>query len=128
MKNIVTAFSSFSVKDIDEAKAFYKDTLGLEVNEDNKMHLLNIILPGTSIMLYPKPDHKPAAFTVCHIVVKDIEIAVDEAIEKGVTFIQYDEPMKTTEKGIYHGQYGETLAWFTDPSGNILAFVQYTTK
>ncbi|HTI59338.1 VOC family protein [Mucilaginibacter sp.] len=118
------AFSSFSVDDIEKAKDFYQNTLGLEVKTINVgIDMLQIHTTGNNpIMVYPKDDHKPATFTVLNFPVDDLEKAVDELIARGVTFEQYDwGDMKTDEKGIMRGNgYGPDIAWLSDPAGNII--------
>jgi len=115
------AFSSFSVNDMEMAKQFYGQTLGLKVDESEEGLELH---PGnTSVFIYPKPNHKPASFTVLNFLVEDIDSAVDELKQKGVTFEKYEGEIKTDEKGI-HRNGGPTIAWFTDPAGNILSVVE----
>jgi predicted enzyme related to lactoylglutathione lyase len=123
------AVSSFSVDDIAKAKQFYGETLGLEVKEDAKMGMLTIHLKtGGEIMIYPKPNHEPATFTVLNFPVDDIEQAVQELGEKGVEFEHYTEgPVKTDDKGIARGKeagMGPDIAWFKDPAGNVLAVLE----
>ena len=120
------AFSSFSVDDLQKAKEFYGQTLGLEVSEVSEMNgLLELHLAGGArVLIYPKPNHTPATFTVLNFVVDDVEQAVDALAGRGVRFEQYDEPnLKTDEKGIARGE-GPTIAWFQDPAGNILSVVE----
>lgn len=120
------AFSSFSVDDLQKAKEFYGQTLGLEVAEVSEMNgLLELRLAGGGrVLIYPKPNHTPATFTVLNFVVDDVEQAVDALAGRGVRFEQYDEPnLKTDEKGIARGE-GPTIAWFQDPAGNILSVVE----
>ncbi|HLR05682.1 MAG TPA: VOC family protein [Pyrinomonadaceae bacterium] len=115
------AFSSFSVDDLQKAKQFYGQTLGLKVKESKEGLELH---PGQqSIFLYPKPNHKPATFTVLNFQVDDIETAVDQLRQKGVSFEQYEGEIKTDQKGI-HRDGGPTIAWFKDPAGNILSVLQ----
>ncbi|HYT10577.1 MAG TPA: VOC family protein [Mycobacteriales bacterium] len=115
------AFGSFAVKDVREAKDFYGRTLGLRVSEEPRLGLLRLHVTGDrGVLLYPKPDHVPAAFTVLNFVVDDIDRAVDELVERGVRFERYDVP-KTDDKGIDRAEH---VAWFTDPAGNILSVVQ----
>ena len=119
------AFSSFSVNNLADAKAFYTDILGLEVT-NNPMGVLEVHVSGSSnVMLYPKPNHEPATFTVLNFPVPDLEKAVDELIAKGVVFEHYDnEYMKTDAKGIVRGNgQGPDIAWFKDPAGNILSVI-----
>ena len=118
------AFSSFSINDMDNTREFYSGILGLKV-EDDEMGLLNVRLSaGNTIMMYPKPDHVPATFTVLNFIVPDIDQVVDELISKGIEFEQYDsDDLKTDEKGISRSN-GMSMAWFTDPSGNILSVLE----
>src|SRR2546429_8044249 len=118
------AFSGFSVNDIQKAKEFYGQTLGLEVSETHG--LLNLHLAGgTTILVYPKPNHTPATFTILNFPVEDIEVAVDELTRRGVRFEKYDQPdLKTDEKGIHRGDEGPKIAWFKDPAGNILSVLE----
>jgi predicted enzyme related to lactoylglutathione lyase len=118
------AFSSFSVDDIEAAKTFYGETLGLEVSEENGMLTLHIA-DGGNVLVYPKPNHTPASFTVLNFLVEDIDQAVDELMKRGVRFERYDfEGLEQDEKGIARadgGQEGPPIAWFTDPAGNVIA-------
>jgi catechol 2,3-dioxygenase-like lactoylglutathione lyase family enzyme len=121
------AFSSFSVNDADKAKEFYTKTLGLEVSNVPEMNgLLNLHIAGNnSIMIYSKPNHTPASFTVLNFPVKDVEKAVDDLIKKGVHFEKYNEPnIKTDKRGIASGGGGPKIAWFKDPAGNILSVLE----
>ncbi|MFE7898112.1 VOC family protein [Streptomyces sp. NPDC057424] len=117
------AFSGFSVNDIDAARAFYADTLGLRVSEANGMLFLHIA-GGQDTLVYPKPDHTPATFTILNFPVDDIEAAVDELGRRGVHFERYDH-LTTDHKGIFRGS-GPLIAWFTDPAGNVLSVLQET--
>ena len=115
------AFSSFSVNDLQKAKQFYGQTLGLKVKESPEGLELH---PGQqSIFIYPKPNHEPATFTVLNFQVNDIDAAVDELKQKGVNFERYEGELKTDEKGI-HRDGGPTIAWFKDPAGNILSVLE----
>ncbi len=117
------AFSGFSVNDLEEAKAFYSGVLGLEVIS-LEMGLLAIQLAGGSeVILYPKPDHTPATFTVLNFPVDDIEEAVDGLRAEGVRFEQYEGAIKTDEKGICRTG-SPLIAWFKDPAGNILSVLE----
>ena len=120
------AFSSYSVDDAAAAKEFYGRTLGLEISEIPEMDgLLDLRVPGGSrVLLYAKPDHAPATFTVLNLPVEDVEAAIDELTGRGVRFEVYDEgPVKTDEKGILRGP-GPKIAWFSDPAGNILSVLE----
>jgi predicted enzyme related to lactoylglutathione lyase len=122
------AFRSFSVDDIQKAKDFYANTLGLKVTEEEMgITLLSIYTEGNSvaIMVYPKPNHTPASFTILNFPVDDVEKTVDALTVKGVVFEKYDYPdLKTDEKGIARGNGGPTIAWFKDPAGNILSVLE----
>lgn len=118
------AFSSFSVNDIEQAKKFYSETLELKV-ADNPMGLIELYLEGgNNIILYPKANHAPATFTVLNFPVGNVEKTVDELTQKGVVFEQYEGEIKTDEKGICRNLNGPAIAWFKDPSGNILSIVE----
>ena len=115
------AFSGFSVDDIPRARAFYADTLGLEVSEEHGLLTLHLA-GGTNVLAYPKDDHAPATFTILNFPVDDIEAAVAALKAAGVEFESYDEP-KTDEQGIHRGG-GPLIAWFRDPAGNILSVLE----
>jgi predicted enzyme related to lactoylglutathione lyase len=116
-----SAFSGFSVDDIEAAKRFYAETLGIRVSEENGMLQLHLGGGGT-VLVYPKPDHAPATFTVLNFPVPDIEAAVDELARRNVRFERY-EFAEQDEKGIHRGG-GPLIAWFTDPAGNVLSVLQ----
>ena len=123
------AFSSFSVDDIAEARNFYAGLLGLEVDNidmdsDGEVYpLLSVhIDDDTSVMLYPKPDHTPATFTVLNFRVDDIDATVDALTAKGIRFEQYGGDIATDAKGICRND--PVIAWFKDPAGNILSLIQ----
>src|SRR5215468_1499425 len=121
------AFSSFSVRNIDEARKFYCQTLGLEVSDVPGMSgILQLRLAGgTTIMVYPKPDHTPATFTILNFPVENVERAVDALVERGVRFEIYRQgQIKTDAKGIAREGGGPPIAWFKDPAGNILSVLE----
>jgi catechol 2,3-dioxygenase-like lactoylglutathione lyase family enzyme len=117
------AFSGFAVDDIGRARAFYADTLGIEVTEANG--LLTLHLGGDRpTLVYPKPDHVPATYTILNFPVDDVEAAVDELAARGVRFEHYEgTPAETDAKGVFRGG-GPLIAWFTDPAGNVLSVIQ----
>jgi catechol 2,3-dioxygenase-like lactoylglutathione lyase family enzyme len=117
-----TAFSGFAVSDTAAARAFYADTLGLEVTEEYGLLTLHLNGGERPTLIYPKPDHAPAAYTILNFKVDDIEAAVDALAARGVEFERYDG-MEQDERGIMRGG-GPFIAWFTDPAGNILAVLQ----
>jgi catechol 2,3-dioxygenase-like lactoylglutathione lyase family enzyme len=115
-------FSSFSVNDTKKAKEFYSRTLGLDVSESNG--LLSLHLPGNEVMIYAKPNHSPATFTVLNFAVDSVDKTVDELTQRGVRFETYNEPnLKTDNSGIFRGG-GPVIAWFKDPAGNILSVLE----
>ena len=116
-----TAFSGFAVDDIAAARTFYEGTLGLRVSEADGRLTLHLAGDRDTIV-YPKPDHTPATFTILNFPVDDIDAAVDELVERGVTFAVSDW---TDERGVQR-RYGPPIAWFTDPAGNILSVIQLT--
>jgi len=119
------AFSGFSVNDLQKARKFYGEVLGLNV-ADAPMDLLRLnIAGGGVILIYPKPNHTPATFTILNFPVENIDAAVDELTKRGVRFEHYDNPdLKTDEKGIQRGDKGPKIAWFKDPAGNILSVLE----
>jgi catechol 2,3-dioxygenase-like lactoylglutathione lyase family enzyme len=124
MLNRNKAFSSFSVNDIQKAKEFYGITLGLELASGPEGTLVVPLYGDTKVLMYPKPDHQPAAFTVLNFPVDSVEEAVNELSQRGVRFEVYNEPnLKTDSRGISRGN-GPTIAWFKDPSGNILSVLE----
>ena len=115
------AFSGFAVDDLEAARAFYGDTLGIETSEDHG--LMTLHLSGDRpTLVYPKPDHTPADYTILNFPVDDVERAVDELTARGVRFERYDG-MPQDEKGIMRGN-GPDIAWFKDPAGNILSLLR----
>ena len=120
------AFSGFSVDDVEKAKKFYGQTLGLKVSKVPEMEdILELHLgSGAKVLIYPKPDHQPATFTILNFPVDDVDEAVDELTRRGVRFERYDGDIKTDEKGISRGNGGPTIAWFKDPAGNILSVLE----
>jgi catechol 2,3-dioxygenase-like lactoylglutathione lyase family enzyme len=114
------AFSGFAVPDIEEARRFYGDTLGLKVEFIEGPGLLTLHLAGDRpTLIYPKPDFEPASYTILNFPVDDVEAAVDKLTARGVKFERYDG-FDQDEKGISRGN-GPDIAWFKDPAGNVLS-------
>ena len=118
-------FSSYSVNDLEKAKVFYEKTLGFPVTQTPE-GLGVAVTKDYSVFLYPKPNHEPATFTVLNLAVMSVDAAVDALTAEGVPFQHYEGELQTDEKGIMHGGPGKgpTIAWFTDPAGNILSVVE----
>ncbi|AMP97154.1 glyoxalase [Pedobacter cryoconitis] len=119
----VKAFSGFSVKEISEAMKFYGEILGLEISQTMGQLVLHIASGGT-VFVYAKPNHVPATFTVLNFPVQNLQEAMNELHKKGVEFIIYKEKdFETDDQGVFHGG-GPKIAWFKDPSGNILSVLE----
>lgn len=117
------AFSGFSVDDLKSAEKFYGETLGLTVSEDHGLLTLHIA-GGRDTLVYPKPDHQPASYTILNFPVEDIGEAVDELTARGVAFEHYrGTANETDDRGIFRGG-GPLIAWFKDPAGNVLSVIQ----
>jgi catechol 2,3-dioxygenase-like lactoylglutathione lyase family enzyme len=116
------AFSGFAVPDLQQARAFYEDTLGLRVSEENGLLTLHLA-GGRDTLVYPKPDHTPATYTILNFPVPDIDAAVGELAKRGVQFERYDG-FGQDANGISRGEEGPPIAWFKDPAGNILAVLE----
>jgi len=115
------AFSGFAVPDTAAAREFYEGTLGLRVTEEHGM--LTLHLSGdVPVLVYPKPDHIPATYTILNFRVEDIEATVDGLVERGVEFARYDGAPQD-DRGIMR-EGGPYIAWFTDPAGNVLSVLQ----
>ena len=115
------AFSGFAVDDLEKAKAFYEDVLGLRTSEEHGLMTLHLA-GDRPTLVYPKPDHEPATYTILNFPVDDIDKAVEALMERGVAFEIYEESGQD-EKGVMR-QYGPPIAWFRDPAGNILSIIQ----
>jgi catechol 2,3-dioxygenase-like lactoylglutathione lyase family enzyme len=118
------AFSGIAVRDVEEARRFYGDVLGLTV-EPGEMGMAILRLGGDRpVLLYPKPDHEPASYTVLNFPVRDVEAVVVALRDQGVEFERYEgTPVETDELGVFRGG-GPLIAWFTDPSGNVLSVIE----
>lgn len=116
-------FSSFSVDNVQRAKAFYGETLDLKTKE-GMMGTLELHLNGTTVFIYPKENHQPATFTVLNFIVDDIDEAVKNLKSKGITFEHYGGEIQTDENGISRGNGGPNIAWFKDPAGNVLSVLE----
>ncbi len=120
------AFSSFSVDDVQKAKKFYGQTLGLEVSGSYGGRLLELhIADGTKILIYPKANHTAATFTILNFPVVNLGQAMDDLTKRGVRFEIYNEgDIKTDKKGVSLSDEGPKIAWFKDPAGNVLSVLE----
>ena len=129
------AFGSLAVDDLEAARRFYAETLGMPVSSTSSRRpgtpaggddLLRIALGGgASVLVYAKPGHVPASFTILNFAVDDINAAVDALVARGVTFERY-EGMSFDDRGIHRGDIHPVapVAWFKDPAGNVLSLVE----
>lgn len=111
------AYSGFAVDDLQKARKFYGETLGIETSEEYGLLSLHLA-GGRDTLIYPKPDHEPASYTILNFQVDDIEVAVDELVARGVD-LERDDDSGQDDKGIFRDE-GPYIAWFRDPAGNIL--------
>ncbi len=119
------AFSSFAVDDIAAARAFYGGILDLDVADIPEMGLLQLNLGGgAAVLVYPKPDHVPAVFTVLNFPVPDIDAAVGALADAGVSMERYPALGVPGDNGVYRGPEGPPIAWFLDPAGNVLSVLE----
>jgi predicted enzyme related to lactoylglutathione lyase len=115
------AFSGFAVDDVDAAREFYEQTLGIRTTTE--YGLMTLHLAGERpTLVYPKPDHRPADYTILNFKVDDIEAAVDELVARDVQLLRYDD-FEQDERGVFRGG-GPYIGWFTDPAGNVLSVLQ----
>ncbi len=116
------AFSGFAVDDLQKARSFYGDSLGIETSEDHGLLTLHLAGGERDTLVYPKPNHTPADYTILNFPVEDIEATVDGLTERGVQIERY-EGFDQDERGIFRGG-GPLIAWFKDPAGNVLSVLQ----
>ena len=119
------AVNGFAVKDLERAREFYGETLGLKtsiLDEENGLMQLELAGNEQNTLVYAQPDSTPASYTILNFPVDDIDEAVDGLVERGVSFEHYDE-FEQDEKGIARGP-GPKIAWFKDPSGNVLSVLE----
>jgi predicted enzyme related to lactoylglutathione lyase len=117
------AYSGFSVDDLQKAKTFYSETLGVNII-DNPMSIIELHFEGgNNVLIYPKQYHTPATFTILNFPVDSIDKAVDALTSKGVRFEKYGGDIQTDEKGICRNE-GHSIAWFKDPAENILSVIE----
>jgi predicted enzyme related to lactoylglutathione lyase len=116
------AFSGFAVPDVEAAQKFYGETLGVETSVELGILTLHLDGGARPTIIYPKPDHVPAGYTILNFPVDDIDAAVDALTERGVEILRYDG-MEQDERGVMR-EGGPYIAWFADPAGNVLSVLQ----
>jgi catechol 2,3-dioxygenase-like lactoylglutathione lyase family enzyme len=116
------AFSGFAVDDVETARRFYADTLGIRATEEHGLLTLHLAGGDRPTLAYPKPGHTPADYTILNFPVADIEAALDALTARGVRFERYDG-FDQDERGIFRGG-GPLIAWFRDPAGNVLSVIE----
>ena len=116
------AFSGFAVDDVAKARKFYGETLGIDTSEEQGILTLKLAGGARPTIVYSKPGHTPAEYTILNFPVQDIERAVDELSERGVRLERY-EGFEQDERGIFRGG-GPYIGWVKDPAGNVLAVLQ----
>lgn len=128
MFNFKSTFSGYSVDDLQKAKSFYRDMLGIPIREERDMGFALLLEGGNQPFIYPKPTHQPATFTVLNFVVENIDTTIESLETKGISFIHYEsENLPQDEKGVLRGlkeKMGPDIAWFEDPAGNVLSVLQ----
>lgn len=113
-----------AVKDVDRAKQFYRDTLGLESKEEMAGEVLTVKSGDTPITVYRSEFAGTNKATALTFEVDDIDAEVRELKEKGIFFEHYDLEGLTPKGDIYEGEGGFKTAWFKDPDGNILSLME----
>jgi catechol 2,3-dioxygenase-like lactoylglutathione lyase family enzyme len=119
------AISGFAVDDLERAREFYEGTLGLEVEILDEEHGVTRLQAGggSKVLMYLSADMRPASYTMLNFEVDDIDAAVDGLMDRGVSFERYED-FPQDEKGVVRGGPGPAIAWFKDPSGNVLAVLE----
>jgi catechol 2,3-dioxygenase-like lactoylglutathione lyase family enzyme len=115
------AYSGIAVRDMEGARRFYGETLGLRTSEEYGLMWLHLA-GGRDTLVYEQSDATPASFTILNFEVDDIDEAVDALAARGVRFERY-EGVAQDEKGVFRDE-GPYIAWFKDPSGNVLSVLQ----
>jgi catechol 2,3-dioxygenase-like lactoylglutathione lyase family enzyme len=115
------AYSGIAVNDLHEARKFYGETLGLRTSEEYGLMWLHLA-GGRDTLVYQQPDPTPGSYTILNFEVDDIDEAVDALAARGVRFERYDG-LDQDDKGVFREE-GPYIAWFKDPSGNVLSVLQ----
>jgi catechol 2,3-dioxygenase-like lactoylglutathione lyase family enzyme len=115
------AYSGIAVRDLHAARKFYGETLGLRTYEEYGLMWLHLA-GERETLVYEQPNATPASFTILNFEVDDIDGAVDGLASRGVRFERYAD-MEQDDKGVFRAE-GPYVAWFKDPSGNVLSVLQ----
>ena len=119
------ATPSIAVKDLDRAKTFYRDTLGLEPADQQGEEVVTMKSGQTKVNVYRSDFAGTNQATALTFAVDDIAAEVRELKDKGVTFEHYDMDGLTKDGAVYSAE-GMKTAWFKDPDGNILSLCEAT--
>jgi catechol 2,3-dioxygenase-like lactoylglutathione lyase family enzyme len=115
------AYSGIAVHDLQQAREFYGETLGLRTSEEYGLMWLHLA-GGRDTLMYEQSDATPASYTVLNFEVDNIDEAVDKLAARGVRLERYDG-VEQDDRGVFREQ-GPYIAWFKDPSGNVLSVLQ----
>lgn len=126
MARISKGWSGYAAPDLGAAESFYRDTLGLDTEHDTEMGLLTLKLDGP-VMIYVKPDHRAAAFTVLTLVVDDLDATVGDLTGRGVEFLRYPGFQHAENGVVREAAGGPAIAWCADPAGNIIGIIEAPT-
>ena len=111
--------AALPAQDMERAKAFYRDKLGLTPTQEDPGGVMYWLAEGTGFGVFPSSGKPSGTHTQMGIEVEDVEGAVKDLQAKGVKFEEYDTPMLKTVNGI--AELGGTkLAWFKDSEGNLI--------
>ncbi|MEO6192099.1 MAG: VOC family protein [Thermoanaerobaculia bacterium] len=114
------AIATVAVKDLEAAKRFYEDKLGLEKGPDQSDQVSTYKTGGSSLLVYASEfAGTNKATSVTWSVGGDFDEIVKSLQSKGVSFERYDGLPGLTRKGDVHEAGALKLAWFKDPDGNI---------
>ena len=118
------AIATIAVRDVEAARRFYVDTLGISLTEDQEEGTLSLQTGGATIFVYPSQYAGTNQATALTWIVEDVEAMVAALRSKGVTFEHYPDLPDTKVVGDVHVAGDKKLAWFKDPDGNIHALAE----
>ena len=117
----VIAFAAAT--DLDRARAFYEQALGLPLVGQNEIACV-FDANGTMLRVTAVPEVSRPGYTVLGWRVTDIAAAARDLAARGVVFIRYDG-MDQDGDGVWTTPGGDKVAWFADPDGNVLSLTQF---